>query len=136
MDDIVEGVFRVMQGAPIRENGADGLPIPPYAIYNIGGGQPENLMVFVKTLCEELVCAGVLTEDFDIDAHTKLVPMQQGDVPVTYADSSELERDYGFTPKTPLSEGLWHFSEWYRSYYYCLALSVLGEETVKKKGST
>ncbi len=116
VSDIVEGVYRVMQGAPIRKNGEDGLPVPPYAVYNIGGGHPENLTYFVNTLCEELVRAGVLPEDFDIGAHTELVPMQPGDVPVTYADSSELERDYGFTPKIPLREGLRQFAEWYKSY--------------------
>ncbi len=117
IDDIIEGVYRVMHGAPIKENGEDGLPVPPYAIYNIGGGQPENLMCFVNTLCEELIRAGVLPEDFDVAAHTEKAPMQPGDVPVTYADSSGLERDYGFTPKIPLREGLRRFAEWYKSYY-------------------
>ncbi len=117
VDDIVEGIVRVMQGAPERKNGEDGLPIPPYAVYNIGGGQPENLLDFVNILQEELVRAGVLSEDFDFEAHKKLVPMQPGDVPVTYADSTALERDFGFTPKITLREGLRHFAEWYKSYY-------------------
>ncbi len=117
VDDIVEGVIRVMQGAPKRENGEDGLPIPPYAVYNIGGGQPENLLDFVNTLQEELVRAKVLPADFDFDAHKKLVPMQPGDVPVTYADASALERDFGFTPKIGIREGLRKFAEWYKEYY-------------------
>ena len=117
VDDIVEGIIRVMQGAPERKVGEDGLPIPPYAVYNIGGGQPENLLDFVNILQEELVRAGVLSEDFDFEAHKKLVPMQPGDVPVTYADSTALERDFGFTPKITLREGLRHFAEWYKSYY-------------------
>ena len=117
VDDIVEGIVRVMQGAPERKNGDDGLPIPPYAVYNIGGGQPENLLDFVTILQEELVRAGVLPEDFDFEAHKQLVPMQPGDVPVTYADSTALERDYGFTPKITLREGLRKFAEWYKSYY-------------------
>ena len=117
VDDIVEGIIRVMQGAPERKNGDDGLPIPPYAVYNIGGGQPENLLNFVTILQEELVRAGVLPEDFDFEAHKQLVPMQPGDVPVTYADSAALERDYGFTPKITLREGLRHFAEWYKQYY-------------------
>ena len=117
VDDIVEGIVRVMQGAPERKQGEDGLPIPPYAIYNIGGGQPENLLDFVNILQEELVRAGVLPQDFDFEAHKQLVPMQPGDVPVTYADSTALERDFGFTPKIPLREGLRHFAEWYKSYY-------------------
>ena len=117
VDDIVEGVVRVMQGAPERKKGEDGLPIPPYAVYNIGGGQPESLLDFVQILQEELVRAGVLPEDFDFEAHKQLVPMQPGDVPTTYADATALERDYGFTPKIPLREGLRHFAEWYASFY-------------------
>ena len=117
VDDIVEGVFRVMQKAPERKKGEDGLPIPPYAIYNIGGGQPENLLDFVNILQEELVRAGVLPAYFDFEAHKKLVPMQPGDVPTTYADASALERDFGFTPKITLREGLRKFAEWYKSYY-------------------
>ncbi len=117
VDDIVEGVIRVMQGAPKRENGEDGLPLPPYAVYNIGGGQPENLLDFVNTLQEELVRAKVLPADFDFDAHKKLVPMQPGDVPTTYADTSALECDFGFTPKIGIREGLRKFAEWYKEYY-------------------
>jgi nucleoside-diphosphate-sugar epimerase len=117
VDDIVEGVYRVMQGAPERKKGEDGLPIPPYAVYNIGGGQPENLLDFVNILQEELVRAGVLPADFDFEAHKKLVPMQPGDVPTTYADATALERDFGFTPKITLREGLRKFAEWYKEYY-------------------
>ena len=117
VDDIVEGIMRVMQGAPERKKGEDGLPIPPYAVYNIGGGQPENLLDFVNILQEELVRAGVLPQDFDFEAHKKLVPMQPGDVPTTYADATALERDYGFTPKITLREGLRHFAEWYAEFY-------------------
>ncbi len=117
IDDIVEGILRVMQGAPNREVGEDGLPIPPYALYNIGGGQPENLLDYVQTLQEELVRAGVLPEDYDFEAHKKLVPMQPGDVPVTYADSTGLEKDYGFTPKIGIREGLRKFAEWYKDFY-------------------
>ena len=117
VDDIVEGVYRVMQGAPERKKGEDGLPIPPYAVYNIGGGQPESLLDFVNILQEELVRAGVLPADFDFEAHKKLVPMQPGDVPTTYADATALERDFGFTPKITLREGLRKFAEWYKSYY-------------------
>ena len=117
VDDIVEGVYRVMQKAPERKKGEDGLPIPPYAVYNIGGGQPENLLDFVNILQEELVRAGVLPADFDFEAHKKLVPMQPGDVPTTYADATALERDFGFTPKITLREGLRKFAEWYKSYY-------------------
>ena len=117
IDDIVEGVFRVMQGAPERKNGEDGLPVPPYALYNIGGGQPENLLDYVRILQEELARAGVLPEDYDFDAHKKLVPMQPGDVPVTFADSTALERDYGFTPEIGIREGLRRFAEWYKEYY-------------------
>lgn len=117
VDDIVEGVVRVMRGAPAHETGEDGLPLPPYAVYNIGGGTPENLLDFVATLQEELVSAGVLPEGYDFDAHRELVGMQPGDVPVTYADSSALERDYGFTPQVGIREGLRAFAEWYASYY-------------------
>jgi nucleoside-diphosphate-sugar epimerase len=117
VDDIVEGIVRVMKGAPERKNGEDGLPIPPYAVYNIGGGQPENLLDFVNILQEELVRAGVLPKDYDFEAHKQLVPMQPGDVPVTYADSSALARDFGFTPKITLREGLRHFAQWYKQYY-------------------
>ena len=117
VDDIVEGIVRVMQGAPERKKGEDGLPIPPYAVYNIGGGQPENLLDFVQILQEELVRAGVLPQDFDFEAHKELVPMQPGDVPTTYADVTALERDYGFTPKITLREGLRKFAEWYAAFY-------------------
>ena len=117
VDDIVEGVVRVMQGAPERLAGDDGLPIPPYAVYNIGGGQPENLLDFVNILQEELVRAGVLPADFDFEAHKKLVPMQPGDVPVTYADATALERDFGFKPSITLRDGLRAFAEWYSKYY-------------------
>ena len=117
VDDIVEGVVRVMQGAPERLAGDDGLPIPPYAVYNIGGGQPENLLDFVNILQEELVRAGVLPADFDFEAHKKLVPMQPGDVPVTYADATALERDFGFKPSITLRDGLRAFAEWYAKYY-------------------
>ena len=117
VDDIVEGIVRVMNGAPARRKGEDGLPIPPYAVYNIGGGQPENLLDFVQILQEELVRAGVLPADYDFEAHRKLVPMQPGDVPVTYADSSALERDFGFTPRITLREGLRKFAQWYKDFY-------------------
>jgi len=117
VDDIVEGIVRVMQGAPECKKGEDGLPIPPYAIYNIGGGQPENLLDFVNILQEELVRAGVLPQDYDFEAHKELVPMQPGDVPTTYADATALERDFGFTPKITLREGLRKFAEWYKEYY-------------------
>ena len=117
VDDIVEGVYRVMQKAPAKRNGEDGLPIPPYAVYNIGGGQPENLLDFVQTLQEELLRAGVLPQDYDFEAHKQLVPMQPGDVPTTYADATALERDFGFTPKITLREGLRKFAEWYKEYY-------------------
>ena len=117
VDDIVEGIVRVMQGAPSRSTGDDGLPVPPYAVYNIGGGQPENLLDFVQILQEELLRAGVLPADYDFEAHKELVPMQPGDVPTTYADASALERDFGFTPKITLREGLRKFAEWYKSYY-------------------
>lgn len=117
VDDIVEGVIRVMNKAPKKKNGEDGLPIPPYAIYNIGNSNPENLLDFVQILSEELVRAGVLPEDYDFEAHKELVAMQPGDVPVTYADTSALERDFGFKPHTPLREGLRKFAEWYKEFY-------------------
>jgi len=117
VDDIVEGIVRVMKKAPEKKTGEDGLPIPPYAVYNIGGGQPENLLDFVNILQEELICAGVLPQDYDFEAHKELVPMQAGDVPVTYADSTALECDFGFTPKITLREGLRKFAEWYKEYY-------------------
>ena len=117
VDDIVEGVKRVMQGAPERRNGEDGLPVPPYAVYNIGNNNPENLLDFVNILQEELVKAEVLPEDYDFEAHQELVPMQPGDVPVTYADTSALERDYGFRPSTPLRTGLRNFAQWYKKFY-------------------
>lgn len=117
VDDIVEGVIRVMQGAPEKATGEDGLPLPPYAVYNIGNNQPENLLDFVTILQEELVRAGVLPEDYDFDAHKELVPMQPGDVPVTYADTTALERDFGFKPSTSLREGLRKFAEWYSEFY-------------------
>ena len=116
IDDIVEGVYRVMQGAPDRSTGADGLPVPPYAVYNIGGGTPESLLDYISTLQEELVCAGVLPADYDFEGHRELVGMQPGDVPVTYADSAALERDYGFTPRIGIREGLRRFAEWYAEY--------------------
>lgn len=117
IDDIVEGIVRVMQKAPQRATGEDGLPIPPYALYNIGGGRPENLLDFVTILQEELVRAGVLPENYDFEAHKELVAMQPGDVPVTYADTTALERDFGYRPSTTLREGLRKFSEWYKSFY-------------------
>lgn len=117
VDDIVEGIIRVMQGAPEKKMGEDGLPVPPYAVYNIGGGQPENLLDFVNILQEELLRAGVLPADYDFDVNKELVPMQPGDVPTTYADTSALERDFGFTPKITLREGLRKFAEWYAHYY-------------------
>ena len=117
VDDIVEGIVRVMAKAPDKKNGEDGLPIPPYAVYNIGGGQPENLLDFVQILQEELVRAEVLPKDYDFEAHKQLVPMQAGDVPTTYADATALERDFGFTPKITLREGLRKFAEWYKEYY-------------------
>ena len=116
VDDIVEGVFRVMQGAPKRQKGDDGLPIPPYAVYNIGGGTPENLLDFVTTLQEELVRAKVLPQDYDFEAHRELVPMQPGDVPITFADSRALEEDYGFRPTIGIREGLRRFAEWFYEY--------------------
>ena len=117
VDDIVEGIVRVMAKAPEKRTGEDGLPIPPYAVYNIGGGQPENLLDFVNILQEELLRAGVLPQDYDFEAHKQLVPMQPGDVPTTYADATALERDFGFTPKITLREGLRQFAEWYKAYY-------------------
>ena len=117
VDDIVEGVVRVMQHAPEKQNGEDGLPIPPYKVYNIGNSHPENLLEFVDILQQELLRAGVLPSDYDFDAHKELVPMQPGDVPVTYADTTPLEQDFGFKPSTPLREGLRKFAEWYRGYY-------------------
>ena len=117
IDDIVEGVRRVMEGAPQKKNGDDGLPIPPYAVYNIGGGTPENLLDYIDTLQQELIRAGVLPENYDFDAHKELVPMQPGDVPVTYADSEALERDYGFRPQIGIRDGLRKFAEWYKEFY-------------------
>ena len=117
VDDIVEGIVRVMRKAPEKKTGEDGLPIPPYKVYNIGGGQPENLQDFVNILQEELLRAGVLPNDYDFESHKQLVPMQPGDVPTTYADASALERDFGFTPKITLREGLRKFAEWYKEYY-------------------
>ena len=117
VDDIVEGIIRVMQGAPEKRNGEDGLPIPPYAVYNIGNSNPENLLDFVTVLQEELVRAGVLPEDYDFEAHKELVPMQAGDVVTTYADTTPLERDYGFKPNTTLREGLRRFAKWYKEFY-------------------
>lgn len=117
VDDIVEGMVRVMAKAPEKKNGEDGLPIPPYAVYNIGNSNPENLLDFVQILSEELVRAGVLPADYDFEAHKELVPMQPGDVPVTFADTEPLERDFGFKPHTPLREGLRKFAEWYKEFY-------------------
>lgn len=117
VDDIVEGVIKVMKKPPVRKNGDDGLPIPPYALYNIGNSQPENLLDFVNILQKELVRAGVLPKDYDFEAHKKLVAMQPGDVPVTYADTSDLYKDFGFKPSTPLREGIRKFVEWYRDFY-------------------
>lgn len=117
VDDIVEGIMRVMQHAPEKQNGEDGLPIPPYKVYNIGNSHPENLLEFVSILQEELIRAGVLPEDYDFEAHKKLVAMQPGDVPVTYADTTPLEEDFGYKPATPLREGLRAFAEWYKNYY-------------------
>ena len=112
----MEGVLRVMRGAPERKTGEDGLPLPPYAVYNIGGGTPENLLDFISVLQEELVRAGVLPADYDFEAHRQLVPMQPGDVPVTYADSAGLEKDYGFRPSVGIRQGLRSFAEWYRNW--------------------
>ena len=117
VDDIVEGIVRVMAAPPEKRNGEDGLPLAPYAVYNIGGGQPEILLDFVQTLQEELLRAGVLPQDYDFEAHKQLVPMQPGDVPTTYADATALEKDFGFTPRIPLREGLRRFAEWYKQYY-------------------
>ncbi|MFR1478034.1 MAG: NAD-dependent epimerase/dehydratase family protein [Hydrogeniiclostridium mannosilyticum] len=117
VDDIVEGVVRVMQHAPEKVNGEDGLPIPPYAVYNIGNNSPENLMDFVDILQQELIYAGLLPENYDFESHKELVPMQPGDVPVTYADTSALERDFGFKPSTSLREGLRKFAQWYKAFY-------------------
>lgn len=117
VDDIVEGVVRVMQHAPEKQTGEDGLPIPPYKLYNIGNNSPENLLDFVTILQEELIAAQVLPADYDFDAHKELVPMQPGDVPITYADTTPLEQDFGFKPNTPLREGLRRFSEWYKQFY-------------------
>ena len=117
VDDIVEGVVRIMQGAPEKKNGEDGLPLPPYNVYNIGNSSPENLLDFVDILQQELTRAGVLPQDYDFEAHKQLVPMQPGDVPVTFADTSALERDYGFRPSTPLRDGLRRFAEWYKEFY-------------------
>ena len=117
VDDIVEGIVRVMAKAPEKKNGEDGLPIPPYAVYNIGNSNPENLLDFVQILSEELVRAGVLPADYDFEAHKELVPMQPGDVPVTFADTEPLERDFGFKPHTPLREGLRKFAQWYKEFY-------------------
>ena len=117
VDDIVEGVVRIMQGAPEKKNGEDGLPLPPYNVYNIGNSSPENLLNFVDILQQELIRAGVLPEDYDFEAHKQLVPMQPGDVPVTFADTTPLERDYGFRPSTPLRQGLRAFAEWYVEFY-------------------
>ena len=117
VDDIVEGIIRVMNKAPEKKSGEDGLPLPPYKIYNIGNNNPENLLDFVQILSEELVRAKVLPNDFDFEAHKKLVPMQSGDVPVTFADTSDLERDFGYKPTTPLRDGLRKFAEWYYSFY-------------------
>lgn len=117
VDDIVEGVVRIMQGAPEKRLGDDGLPLPPYAVYNIGNNQPENLLTFVDILQQELVSAGVLPADYDFEAHKQLVPMQPGDVPTTYADTSALERDYGFKPSTSLRDGLRAFAQWYANFY-------------------
>ncbi len=117
IDDIVEGVVRVMQGAPERKNGEDGLPVPPYAVYNIGNQNPENLLDFVDILQQELIAAGVLPNDYDFEVHKQLVPMQPGDVPVTYADTTPLERDYGYKPSTDLRTGLRNFARWYKDFY-------------------
>lgn len=118
VDDIVEGVVRVMKKPPEKKTGEDGLPVPPYAVYNIGNSNPENLLDFVQILSEELVRAGVLPANYDFDAHKELVPMQPGDVPITYADTSALERDFGFKPHTSLREGLRKFAEWYKEFYH------------------
>ena len=119
VDDIVEGVMRVMKKPPQKETGEDGLPVPPYAVYNIGNSSPENLLDFVDILQQELISAGVLPQDYDFEAHKELVPMQPGDVPVTYADTSALERDFGFKPTTSLRDGLRRFAKWYKEFYNC-----------------
>ena len=118
IDDIVEGIVRVMKRPPEQKDGEDGLPIPPYKVYNIGNNTPENLLDFVRILGEELIAAQVLPQDFDIEAHSKLVPMQPGDVPITYADVSPLEQEFGFKPSTSLRTGLRAFANWYRAYYF------------------
>ena len=117
IDDIVEGIIRVIEKAPEKKDGEDGLPIPPCAIYNIGNSKPENLLDFVNILQEELIRAGVLPEDYNFEEHKELVPMQPGDVPITYADTTPLEKDFGFRPSTPLREGLRKFAEWYKEFY-------------------
>ena len=117
VDDIVKGIKLVMNNAPEKKTGEDGLPIPPYAVYNIGNNNPENLLDFVQILSEELINAGVLPKDYDFEAHKELVPMQPGDVPITYADTSALERDFGFKPSTSLREGLRAFAKWYKKFY-------------------
>lgn len=118
IDDIVEGVKRVMQGAPEKKNGEDGLPLPPYAVYNIGNNNPENLLDFVDILQQELIRAEVLPANYDFDAHKELVAMQPGDVPITYADTTALERDFGFKPSTSLRDGLRNFAKWYKKFYH------------------
>ncbi len=125
VDDIVEGVKRVMMNPPEKKNGKDGLPIPPYKVYNIGNNNPENLLDFVQILSQELVRAGVLPQDYDFDAHKELVPMQPGDVPVTFADTSELEADFGFKPSTSLRDGLRKFAEWYKLDQGCFYVSFV-----------
>ena len=124
IDDIVEGVIRVMQSPPKKESGEDGLPLPPYRLYNIGNNHPENLLDFVEILQQELVRAGVLPEEYDFEAHKKLVPMQPGDVPITFADTAQLERDFGFKPGTTLRQGLRKFAEWYKEFYMLLWLQA------------
>ena len=120
IDDIVHGITLIMKSPPMRQIGEDGLPIPPYAIYNIGNNHPENLLDFVTILQEELIAAKVLPTDYDFESHKKLVPMQPGDVPITYADTSALERDFGFKPSTTLREGLRKFAQWYKDFYLSL----------------
>lgn len=117
VDDIVEGVYRVMKKAPVKQVGEDGLPVPPYKVYNIGNNSPENLLDFVTILQEELIRAGVLPQGYDFEAHKELVPMQAGDVPITYADTTALEQDFGFKPSTSLRDGLRAFAEWYKEFY-------------------
>ena len=119
IDDIVQGISLVLEHAPEKKSGEDGLPLPPYAVYNIGNSHPENLLEFVEILQEELIGAGVLPEDYDFAVHKRLVPMQPGDVPVTYADTSGLERDFGFKPSTSLRDGLRSFARWYKEFYDC-----------------